>query len=105
MIRGYLEFCALLEIAPAREGVFLMMTASAIRKKLEALLKSADKGRDEATLVFFGSDGSQDSVTALKLIMQIENEFGITVEDEEIAPENFAHIPELVQYIEKKLKT
>lgn len=81
------------------------MTAAAIRKKLEVLLKSAGKSHDETTLVFFGNDGSQDSVTALKLIMQIENEFGITVEDDEIAPENFAHIPELVRYIEKKLKT
>lgn len=81
------------------------MTAAAIQKKLETLLKITEKGRDEATLVFFGADGSQDSVTALKLIMQIEKEFGITVEDDEIAPENFAHIPQLVRYIEKKLKT
>lgn len=75
-----------------------------IRKKLEALLRPADKDCDDATLVLFGADGSQDSVTALKLIMQIEQEFGITVEDDEIAPDNFAHLPQLVRYIERKLK-
>ncbi|MGE5216198.1 MAG: phosphopantetheine-binding protein [Chloroflexota bacterium] len=55
------------------------------------------------TLVRFTQEGSVDSVTALKLIMEIEETFGIVVEDEEIRPENFATLSGLLRFIETKL--
>lgn len=54
-------------------------------------------------LVLFTQEGSVDSVTALKLIMEIEETFGITVQDDEIRPENFETFSGLVRFIEAKV--
>jgi len=83
------------------------MTAPDIRNKLEVLLRRANQMKQHEpmpeTLVLFTQEGSADSVTALKLIMEIEETFGITVEDDEIRPENFATFSDLLRFIETKV--
>lgn len=82
------------------------MKTDEIIKRVDAILRKSTGSRSKSpthTLIFFGNDQSQDSVAALKLIMQIEDEFGITVEDEEITPENFNTVENLIRYLELKL--
>lgn len=78
-----------------------------IRNKLEALLRRANQVAEHEPmpemLVLFTQEGSVDSVTALKLIMEIEETFGITVQDDEIRPENFETFSGLVRFIEAKV--
>lgn len=47
-------------------------------------------------------EGVIDSMGVLELIMFVEETFGISVEDEEIKPENFDSINNLHQYIQQK---
>ncbi len=83
------------------------MAAADIRNKIETILRKTNqiKPKDPVPerLVLFTQEGSADSVTALKVIMQIEETFGITVEDDEILPQNFETLSGLVRFIEKKL--
>jgi acyl carrier protein len=45
-----------------------------------------------------------DSTGAIELVMFLQSNFGITVEDEEVAvPENFGTVNNVVGYVEKKL--
>lgn len=45
-----------------------------------------------------------DSTGAIELVMFLQSNFGITVEDEEVAvPENFGSVNNIVGYVEKKL--
>jgi acyl carrier protein len=82
------------------------MATAEIRRKLEALLRKSNRIKQHEPmpemLVLFTQEGSSDSVTALKLIMEIEETFGITVEDDEIRPENFETFSGLVRFIETK---
>ena len=41
--------------------------------------------------------------TPFELVMFVEEKFGITVEDEEILPDNFDSVSALVAYVERKL--
>ena len=51
----------------------------------------------------FLEEGIVDSTGVLELVMFVEETFGITVEDEEILPENFDSVAQLAQYV--RLKT
>lgn len=52
--------------------------------------------------LFLGSEETSDSVTGLNLILAIEQEFDITLADEEIQPKNFRSLMASVTYIEHK---
>jgi acyl carrier protein len=83
------------------------MKSMEIRGKLEELLRKSSQLKKHEPLpemlVLFTQEGSADSVTALKLIMEIEETFGITVDDDEIRPENFETLSGLMRFIETKL--
>ncbi len=85
------------------------MKSVEIRGKLEALLRKTNQLKQHEPmpemLVLFTQEGSADSVAALKLIMEIEETFGITVEDDEIRPENFQTLSGLLRFIETKVGT
>lgn len=51
---------------------------------------------------FLGSD-IVDSLGIVKLIAFVETEFDITVEDEDLQPENFQSIARLTQFVKTKL--
>lgn len=84
------------------------MTTKEIEKKVAHLLANAHgKGNAKSsgtTGLFLGADEAFDSVTGLNLLLAIEEEFEITVDDEDIQPKNFASLTAIVKYIEHKLK-
>ena len=43
-----------------------------------------------------------DSVSAIKIIVEIENEFGFELEDEELGMHNLTTIEKIIAYIESK---
>jgi acyl carrier protein len=52
--------------------------------------------------VSFLEEGIVDSTGVLELVMFIEETFGVTVEDDEIMPENFDSVEQLAQYVRRK---
>ena len=48
--------------------------------------------------------GVIDSMGVLDLVAFIEREFNVTVDDEELIPENFQNIARIAAYVEKKQK-
>jgi acyl carrier protein len=60
----------------------------------------SDNGlKDDASLL---DEGIMDSNGALELVSFLEETFGITVEDEELIPENLDSVDNLVGYLKKK---
>lgn len=58
--------------------------------------------RDEERLL---SNGMLDSMGVLEVVTFIESEFGITVSDDELLPENFESLVELTAFVQSKLTT
>jgi acyl carrier protein len=50
----------------------------------------------------FLNEGIMDSTGALELVSFLEEKYGITVEDEELIPENLDSVDNLVGYLKKK---
>jgi acyl carrier protein len=50
----------------------------------------------------FLNEGIMDSTGALELVSFLEEKYGITVEDEELIPENLDSVDNLVGYLNKK---
>ena len=48
-------------------------------------------------------NGVIDSVGLMRLVVFIEGKFNITVEDEELVPENFQNIKKMTEYIKTKI--
>ena len=61
---------------------------------------SDDEVKDEA---WFVEDLGADSLDIVELIMDLEEEFGIAVEDEELVPENLDSIKNVTEYLERKM--
>jgi acyl carrier protein len=57
-----------------------------------------EMGLDESLI----SSGVLDSMILLQLVAFIEDQFGITVEDEELIPDNFETINHMVTLVERK---
>jgi len=51
----------------------------------------------------FLNEGIVDSTGILELVSFLEEEFSITVEDEDLVPENLDSINNVVTYLEKKI--
>ncbi len=52
----------------------------------------------------FLEEGIVDSTGVLELVMFVEETFGITVEDEEILPDNFDSVARLARYVRRKME-
>lgn len=48
--------------------------------------------------------GIIDSMAILKLILFMEETFGIHVADEDIVPENFQNLNDIVEFVEQKMR-
>jgi acyl carrier protein len=48
--------------------------------------------------------GIIDSMAILKLVLFLEEAFGIEVKDEDIVPENFQNLNSMVEYVEQKMR-
>ncbi len=66
----------------------------------ELLLGRGDDGisADESLI----STGILDSLALLRLILFLEEEFGVTIEDGEVLPENFETISSMRSFLRKK---
>jgi len=54
-------------------------------------------------LVLLGEGGVFDSVTALELVLALEQTFGIVIEDEDIRPENLKSVESIAAFVEAAL--
>lgn len=68
---------------------------------LENLLFTDDASQLPVNASFL-EEGIVDSTGVLELVMFVEETFAVTVEDEEIVPENFDSVARLTQYVEMK---
>ena len=79
-----------------------MSTLEKLRKYiLETYLFTTDEGalaNDDSFL----DTGIIDSTGILELVLFLEQEFGLTIDDEEMLPENLGSIDNLVSFIEHK---
>jgi len=69
---------------------------------LENFLFTVDNGQLQDNASFL-EEGIVDSTGVLELVMFVEETFGITVEDDEIVPENFDSVQQLARYTRLKL--
>jgi acyl carrier protein len=85
------------------------MTKPEIRRKLSSIVtRLAPLTPENAAinpLAFTAESDAvpMDSVVVLRLVLAIEEEFGITVEDGDIGPENFGNLGGLCAFVEAKL--
>ena len=75
-------------------------TASVRQFIIENFLFEEDNNLKEETS--FLESGIIDSTGILELVMYIEETYGISVDDEEIVPENLDSISNITQYIQRK---
>lgn len=81
------------------------MTDQEIRDRLRAFISDVffltdpAKLTDDALLI---EDGIVDSTGVLDIILFLESEFGITVEDDEAAPENLGSIALIAAFVQRK---
>jgi acyl carrier protein len=68
---------------------------------MENFLFGNDQGLNDDTS--FLDEGIIDSTGILELVSFLEEEFDISVEDEEILPENLDSITSVTAYLEKKM--
>jgi len=69
---------------------------------LENFMFTSDNGRLKNDASFL-EEGIVDSTGVLELVMFVEENFNVTVEDEEILPDNFDSVNALVDYVRRKL--
>lgn len=62
----------------------------------------SDNGYELPEDASFLEEGIVDSTGVLELVMFVEETFNLTVEDEEIVPENFDSVSQLAAYIRRK---
>lgn len=79
-----------------------METKTLIRTYIAQNLLFSDNGfeyDDDASLL---EEGIVDSVGVLELVLFLEETFGLTVNDKDLAPDNFDSINNLANYIRRK---
>jgi acyl carrier protein len=79
------------------------MTAENIRQRIQKRLADSNLPGAEA-FILLGDGERIDSVAALRLVLSLEEEFGIVVEDGDIKPQNFSDMDRLESYIRRKLE-
>jgi acyl carrier protein len=62
----------------------------------------SNNGYELAEDASFLEEGIVDSTGVLELVMFVEETYNITVQDEEIVPENFDSVAQLTAYIRRK---
>jgi len=74
----------------------------AIRAYIAKNLLFSDNGYPYADDVSFLEEGIVDSMGIMELVMFVGETFGITVEDEELVPDNFDSVSRVAAYIRRK---
>lgn len=68
-----------------------------IAEELDGGIPAGQIGDDFALL-----DGLLDSVSILRLVGFLEDEFSVVIEDQELIPENFGSVNRIVEFVESK---
>ena len=83
--------------------VLVMPIEPQIRQYLAENFLFSDNGYELEDEASFLEEGVVDSTGVLELVMFVEETFGITVQDEEIVPQNFDSVSQLAAYVRHKL--
>lgn len=83
--------------------VLVMQIEPQIRQYLAENFLFSDDGYELEDEASFLEEGIVDSTGVLELVMFVEETFGITVQDEEIVPQNFDSVAQLAAYVQRKL--
>ena len=87
-----------------KERIESMSNADIIRNYIvENFLFGDDNGLQDDTS--FLDEGIMDSTAALELVDFIEKEFSITVDDEEVIPDNLDSIQNVVNFLKEKINS
>ncbi len=73
-----------------------------IRSFIAENILFSDNGYPYADDTSFLEEGIVDSMGIMELVMFVDESFGITVEDEELVPDNFDSISRLAAYVRRK---
>ena len=73
-----------------------------IRSYIAENILFSDNGYTYSDDTSFLEEGIVDSMGIMELVMLVDEGFGITVEDEEVIPDNFDSVSKLAAYIRKK---
>lgn len=79
-----------------------MTVKDQIKQYLAENFMFSDDGYQLSDSASFLEEGVVDSTGVLELVMFVEETFDVTVEDEEIVPENFDSVAQLAEYIHRK---
>jgi acyl carrier protein len=63
----------------------------------------SDNGYQLSDDISFLEEAIVDSTGVLELVLFVEETFGVTVEDDEILPENFDSVGQLAAYVRRKV--
>jgi acyl carrier protein len=83
-----------------------MLDKSELKNKIKSFVSDyfiKDSGIEIAEDSSFLDKGIIDSTGVMELVSFLEETFGITMDDEEIIPDNFDSIEKLVTFVENKL--
>ena len=72
----------------------------AVVRALELPVGPEDLPENES---LFGADGEVDSILSIKLVVELEEAFGIAVDDDDLTEELFGTVSALAAYVETKL--
>ena len=73
-----------------------------IRAYIAENILFSDNGYPHTDDTSFLEEGIVDSMGIMELVMFVDESFGITVEDEELVPDNFDSVSKLAAYIRRK---
>ena len=73
-----------------------------IRDHIATNILYSDNGFDYSDDASFLEEGIVDSVGIMELVLFIEEKFGLTVDDEDLTPDNFDSVDRLAEYIKKR---
>ena len=84
-----------------------MTKAEITRRVREAVVKALDLPIQPDQLPesepLFGADGEVDSILSIKLVVELEETFGIEVDDDDLTEELFGTVAALAEYVETRL--
>ena len=73
-----------------------------IRSFIAENILFSDNGYRHSDDTSFLEEGIVDSMGIMELVMFVEESFGITVEDEELVPDNFDSVSKLAAYVRRE---
>lgn len=77
--------------------------ATLIRDYIAQNILFSDTGFDYSDDASFVEERIIDSLGIMELVMFIEQEFGVTVQDEDVTPENLDSVSRIASYVQRKL--